>query len=186
MRRYGREFVPWTVATRTFAVRSRLIEIAPHELRSATSVVLSPGTPDAQTLVENTDYALLPVGGAERTGTFLQLRLSAGFTVRSDLLGRFGFAQLQITGAWGAWADATTVAEDIRRAAIETVLSWLDRPSASVAGLQELIDPHRALAPTAQGWDIPLSAHRKLSAYNTPVRRRLSQGCKNWVIPIGH
>ncbi|MBT9154935.1 MAG: hypothetical protein DDT39_01621 [Firmicutes bacterium] len=167
MRRYGREFVPWSVATRIFAVSKRLIDLAPHDLRSATSVVLSPGTPDAQTLVANSDYALLPVGGAERTGTFLQLRLAAGLAVRSDFLERFGLAQLQITGSWGVWADATTVAEDIRRAAIETVLSWLDRPAASVAGLQELGDPHRALAPTAQGWDIPLSAHRKLMPYNT-------------------
>ncbi len=167
MRRYGREFVPWTTATRTFVVQKRLVDLAPHDLRSAASVVLSPGTPDAQTLVANTDYALLPIGGAEGTNTFLQLRLAAGFTVRSESLSRFGFAQLQVTGNWGVWADATTVAEDIRRAAIETVLSWLDRPSASVAGLQELGDPHRALAPTAQGWDIPLSAHRKLSAYNT-------------------
>ncbi len=167
MRRYGREFVPWTVMTRTFAVSKRLLDLAPHDLRSATSVVLHPGTPDARTLAENVDYALLPVGGAERTGTFLQLRLSAGLAVRSDFLERFGVAQLQIAGNWGVWADATTVADDIRRAAIETVLSWLDRPAASVAGLQELSDPHRALAPTAQGWDIPLSAHRKLMPYNT-------------------
>ncbi|MBT9156745.1 MAG: hypothetical protein DDT37_01733 [Firmicutes bacterium] len=167
MRRYGREFVPWSVATRTFAARKRLVDLAPHDLRSVTSAVLSPGTPDAEILVANTDYTLLPIGGAERTGTFLQLRFSNNLTIRSSFLERFGMAQVQIVGNWGVWADATTVAEDIRRAAIETVLSWLDRPSASVAGLQELGDPHRALAPTAQGWDIPLSAHRKLSAYNT-------------------
>ena len=166
MRRYGREFVPHTTAMRTFGLRHHLVDLMPHELRHATSVVLHPESASPRSLIPNVDYVLLPIGAAEQTKTFLQMRVSARVSLSSEMATNFGVAQLQITGSWGAWADATAVAEDVRRAAIETVLSWLDRPAAAMAGIQELGETHRQLAPTAQGWDIPLSAHRKLVIYS--------------------
>lgn len=165
-RRYGRELVPHSVATRVRGVTRWLVDLVPHELRSVTSVVLHPESPSPLTLAVDTDYMLLPVGGAEGTGTFLGLQLSDSLPIDSALVRRFGVARLQIAGQWGAWADATAVAEDVRQAAIETVLSWLDRPAAAMAGVMELGEPQRQMVPTAMGWDLPLSAHRKLAPYS--------------------
>ena len=154
MRRYGREFVPHSTVTRSFRVRHTLVDLAPFDLRSVVSVTLQPG---ARVLTVD-DYWLLPIGGMERTGTFTRLMLRG--VPDGDM------AWLEINGAWGCWADAATVPEDIRRAAIETVASWLDRPAASIAGIVELAEPHLQRPSTATSWDIPASAHRKLQMYS--------------------
>jgi hypothetical protein len=39
---------------------------------------------------------------------------------------KFGYAQLQVRGAWGAW-DTADVHEEVKRACIVTVAAWLDR-----------------------------------------------------------
>lgn len=150
VRRYGREFVPHTTAVRSFRVRHTLVDLAPFDLRAVTAMTLQP----AARVLTTADYWLLPIGGMVRAATFTQVRLR----FEAD-----DFAWLEINGAWGCWADAATVVEDIRRAAIETVASWLDR---GVAPVTELGEPYRALAPTATGWDIPASAHRKLQMYS--------------------
>lgn len=155
MRRYGREFVPHIVATRSFRLRHQLVNLAPFDLRSVTAVTLQP----AARALAAAEYHLLPIGGMERTGTFAQVFL------RSEPPDA-EISWLEINGAWGCWVDAAAVAEDIRRAAIETVASWLDRPAAAIAGIVELSEPHLQRQATATSWDIPASAHRKLQMYS--------------------
>lgn len=155
MRRYGREFVPHTAAaTRSFRVRHTLVDLTPFDLRIVTTITLQPGA----RVLTAADYWLLPIGGMERTGTFTRVML--------QVIPAGDVSWLEINGAWGCWADAATVAEDIRRATIETVASWLDRPAASIAGIVELSEPHLQRPSTATSWDIPASAHRKLQMYS--------------------
>ncbi len=115
MRRYGREFVPHTTASRTYKVARRLVSLAPHDLRSATAVVLHPEATTPQTLIVGVDYTLLPSGGADGTGTFTQLLLAGSVSLASSFMSSFGFAQIRVDGAWGVWAGAATVREDVRR-----------------------------------------------------------------------
>jgi hypothetical protein len=166
-RRYGREFIPQaSAAARTFAARNRYIDLAPFDLRTVTSVVLNPEDSSPSTLTANVDYVLLPIGGSEKTATYTALRLSDYKDLDSSFYQRFGYAQITITGNWGVWADAVNVAEDVNRAAIETVLSWLDRSAASISGYNDSGGSDRAVMPVGSSWDVPFSAHRKLQLYN--------------------
>ena len=166
MVRYGREFVPRIASnTRIFAAHNRWVNFKSFDLRAAASVILHPEGAGARTLTEDEDFTLEPIGGDELTGTYLALRLSQALFLDSDFARRFGKAKLQITGDWGVWADATSVAADVNEAAIETAASWLDRGVLKVTGINALGEPHGATPASAQGWDIPLSAHRKLMPY---------------------
>jgi hypothetical protein len=163
-RRYGREFVPQTNGVaRTFRVNSRYVDLAPYDLASAATIQLNPEDANPLSLVANVDYALMPIGGAEKTTTFLGVRLSDALNIESNFYRNFGFAQLKITGNWGIWADASAVAEDIVEAAIETSVAWLDRPSNDIAIIDS--DPRRTGPAVPQTWDIPASAHRKFQLY---------------------
>lgn len=164
-RRYGREFVPQTAGVaRTFRVNSRYIDLAPYDLASVTTIQLNPEEANPLTLVANIDYALMPIGGAEKTNTFLAVRFSDALNIESNFYRNFGFAQLKITGNWGIWADAPNVAEDINEGAIETAIAWLDRPSNDIA-IIDSADPRRVGPAVPSVWDIPSSAHRKFQLY---------------------
>lgn len=167
MLKYGREFMPQSSAlTRTFRARNRLIDLAPYDLRSVTSVILHPEDSAPETLVASTSYVLLPLDGDRMTSTYLQLRIADDIGLDSDFVARFGFAQVQITGNWGVWANTKDVAADVNRAAVETVLSWLDRPTARIAGIEQLGEPREVVAPAMSTWAIPASANAKLRLYS--------------------
>jgi hypothetical protein len=167
MVRYGREFVPRTDrGVRLFVVRNRWVNLRSFDLRLARRVTLHPGDASAQVLIENQDFILDPIGGDELTGTYLALKISDAVFIGSDYTRKFGKARLQIIGDWGVWNDAVDVAPDIVEAAIETTVSWLDRGVLKVTGANTAGEPHGAAPATTQGWDIPLSAHRKLMLYS--------------------
>lgn len=135
--RCGRELTPKTAAaTRTFQVpaggfgRPRIVDFHRYDLRSATAIRLHPESSSPVTLTANVDYALWPIGGAPLTSTYLGLSLSSYRDTTSDFALRFGYAQLEVAGAWGAW-DTADVPEEVKRACIIAVGSWLDKAVAA-------------------------------------------------------
>lgn len=168
MARYNREFTPQAdAATRTYRVDNGIVDLVAHDLRAATTVTLDPnGTPKVLTV--GTDYKLLPINGSS-LGTFTHVALSRQLTVSSSTTTNFGFGELQILGNFGAFTTAT-VPEDIRRAAVETVGSWIDRAAAAYASQPSLSDHDFAARPDRfSGWGIPATAHRILSQYDRVV-----------------
>jgi hypothetical protein len=125
-------------------------------------VVLDPnGTPIT---LASSDYLLRP---RPLTGTSAMLLISDKVPFTSDFHHHFGFAQVAVTGTWGIWATVADVPVDIQDAAITCVLSWLDRPSANVAGID--VSGTRDGAPVIPNtWDIPAAAHRKFLPYFRP------------------
>lgn len=160
---YGREFMPHATATRTFEVRNRLVSLGAYDLRTVTTMTLHPEATTPTVLTADSDYALMP---AALGGTYSGVRLSGALTLRSsDFAAKFGYAQLEIAGAWGIWATTAEVPADIQEAAVECVCSWLDQPSSVIAGIDS--GDARAVMPgIPQTWDIPASAHRKFMPYN--------------------
>lgn len=168
MARYNREFTPQAdAATRTYRVDNGIVDLVAHDLRAATTVTLDPnGTP--KVLAAGTDYKLLPINGSS-LGTFTHVALSRQLTVSSSTTTNFGFGELQILGNFGAFSTAT-VPEDIRRAAVETVGSWIDRAASQYASQPSLGDQSFAARPDRfSGWGIPATAHRILSQYERVV-----------------
>ena len=175
MRRTRRELTPKTDNTaRQFEVRAPgngkdiIVDLTPYDLRVADLVELHPeATPVV--LSATTHYLLRPVGGHDGTGTYTRMILAQDVSLVSDRAARFGGrALLRITGDWGAWATSE-VADDVRRAAEETVVSWLDRAAGEYqTGITD--DFGRAIEPARQGtWDIPASAWRKLQDFERMV-----------------
>lgn len=155
--RYGREFMPRRTEPRTFPVRSGLVVFDGCDLYSVTSVVLHPESTSPRTLAPNVDYVLRE---AVTLATSDALRLASGTNISSTFAKSFGYAQVTVTGAWGCFATATDVPHDIAEAAIETVLSWLDKPVSDIAAIDSS-DPMRRMPGIGSTWDIPASAHRK-------------------------
>ena len=159
--RYGCEFMPRVTEARTFDVRSRLVELVGSDLRTVTTVVMDPnGTP--RTLVEGTGYVLVP---CRLTGTYTEIRLSDALNFRSEYASRFGMMQIAITGEWGIWGTLADVPADIQEAAVECVLSWMQKPVSDITAIDSSA-PRQIVAGTAQTWDIPASAHRAFQPYN--------------------
>lgn len=161
-RRCARELTPKTAsATRMFRVFPRqhrsgvLVDLAPFDLRTAATVRLHPeGTP--VTLVQNTDYALWPVGGAQPTATYLGIKLSSVLSLESSFSESFGYAQLEVQGAWGAW-DTAEVPEDVKRACIVTVGSWIDK-AMSEYGAEFAEEPRAIQSAIFAGYAVPRGA----------------------------
>ena len=94
----------------------------------------------------------------------------------STFAGSFGFAQLAITGTaaahWGIYANTAAVPDDVRRATVLTVTSWLYRGFDSFAqqgGLQG-VDSDGVIRPDlVMGWPIPSAAHFTFRAFE-PVK----------------
>ena len=158
--RYQREFAPVSGGTRTFSVCSRLIDLAPYDLRSGTLTLHPEET--ATVLVENSDYVLLPQGGARVGGTYQRLRLSSRLVLNSNLYREFGEARLQIAGNWGP----ATIDPAVTRAAVLTVSSWLDRAVAAYA-VNPLADDGREIRPDRfVNYAIPQAAHSILMPWS--------------------
>jgi hypothetical protein len=166
MRETEREFSPATAAaTRRRRVHpdrisggAYLVELAPYDLRSVTAVTLHPEAASPVT-VAAADRLLMPVEATD--GVYTQLLLDAALSLNSDTLTSFGFALVDIAGAWGFAA----VNEDVKQAAIVTVLSWLQRDTAAF-GLQELGDEPRAVQPDLPAnFSLPPAARRLLAPW---------------------
>lgn len=160
--RYQREFVGPSGGTRSFPVTGRLIDLAPYDLRSVGAVTLHPEE-TATVLAANSDYQLRPVGGYRMGGTYLHIRLSSRLELNSTLMREFGEAQLQVAGNWGCFSTGS-VDESVKRAAVITAASWVDRAVADYGMAGE--DP-RELRPDRFGsYAIPFAAHAILSPWS--------------------
>lgn len=154
---YQRELTPKTPsAARTFRVSpsSRIIDLEPYDLRSATSVTL-----EGVVLVADQTYVLY--WPSRRTSTFLGIRIGASVAFNSDFVVEFGYGRLVVNGAWGAW-DTAEVPNAVKRACVITVASWLDR---ALQAYGTDLDEPQVLAPAAAAtWGIPPAARSLLAA----------------------
>jgi hypothetical protein len=171
MRRYEREFIAEGsgTVTRTFPTRARVVRTTPYDLRATpVTVTLHPEDPSPVVLVSGTDYVLdVSVDVARRR----VLRLATGVCIDSAFAQNFGYAQLTVAApiaSWGVFVDTAGVHEDIRRATVITVSSWLDRGIAAYA-IQNIDDPGGIRPDTATGWPIPPAAHAIFRAWMDPV-----------------
>lgn len=164
--RFQREFMPPVTETRTFSVRNRVVFLDGCDLASATAAVLDKGGTSEKTLVAGRDYILDIDDRDFITKTWQVIDLSRQLDISSDMMRDFGFSQIDITGTWGCWADVSAVPADVNAAAIETVLSWMSKPAASIAAAVDS-GGMRDMAPvTPSTWDIPSSAWRKMQPYS--------------------
>lgn len=152
-----REFTPTSAATRIFPVRDCLVDLAPYDLRTVTTMLLHPEESTPTTLTANSDYVLEPLPSV--TGTYTRVRLYEALPFHSTFASRFGFARLSIAGAWGM----ASVPEDVRYAAKQQAATWyrshvsvysqafnpeqggldLERPEALSFPVRRLLDPYR-------------------------------------------
>lgn len=139
----SREFAPATAtATRRFRVDGFNLNLEPYDLRTATTVVLHPEGTSPQTLTAGTDYQLLPIGAPSGTYTSLELSAVLAAIASSTTAFNFGYALLDITGAWGFAA----VPPAVSRACIVTVASWLRKDVTALLDAAEFTD--QGLSPT--------------------------------------
>ena len=158
----GREFM-WTGTkeTRVFDTMSHHVVLVGSDLRNCTTVAMDPnGQP--VTLQASIDYILRPW---RLTGTSTSIRLSDALYLGSDFTRRMNVVQVAVTGDWGIWGDLADVPADINAAAIECVLSWIDKPVSDIAGIDSL-SPRSIMPSLSPMWDIPMSAWRKLQPYS--------------------
>lgn len=121
----GREFADRGNLTRTRRVDGPLVDLAPFDLRTVTTMTLDPnGSPQ---VIAASDYLLLPVGGADGTGTYYQVRLDDAISLEATRMSQFSVGELQIAGAWGA----ATTPSDVSYACVITVGLWIRREVAA-------------------------------------------------------
>ena len=168
-RRYEREFITEVAGStaRTFRVDGGLVPLIPYDIRSTSSLVvkLHPEAASPQTLTLNTDYAVI-----QRTNGW-RIRLGRSLNLCSSFADEFGFAQLEVTGGtsnWGVFANTAGVAEDVKRACILTVGTWLDRATA-VYTFDGVDDAMQMRPDRFTGWPIPAAAHFLLKPWE-PVK----------------
>jgi len=163
-----RELTPQSTAlTRRFRVAyegddlhaGQEVDLAPYDLRSASSVVLHPESSSPTTLVANTDYVLEPLNAPD-TGTYTRLKLSDLLVYSSTFQIGFGYANLDITGNWGAWTT-DTVPQVVREACVDTVRSWMRQNPAAYA-YAEQNDPGMLTPAPAPTFSIPPGAWKKV------------------------
>lgn len=122
MAEIGRELAPASSAlTRTFEVdmNAYWVDLAPYDLRAATTVTLDPnGSP--KTLTANVDYYLEPTG-ADEFGVYTDLVLSRYLAITPQSFFRFGIVEMSITGNWGF----PSVPEIAKKACAVAIKSWL-------------------------------------------------------------
>jgi hypothetical protein len=165
MRRLERELTPKANAIRRFPISlsevdaegCHVVDLAPFDLRSAATVTLHPedASPDVLTASE---YALEPVGAPQ--GSYLRIRLANTISLASEFATRFGYAQLEINGAWGIW-DTADVAPEVREACILTVRSWLRQNPAAYA-FRDNEEPTTLQPVLPVTWEIPFAAMQNL------------------------
>ena len=163
MNEVDREFAPATAsATRRFRVDGLTINLAPYDLRTVTSMSLNPETASPATLTVTTDYQLLPIGGTSG-GTFTSVRLSGllASLFQSSTVFAFGYALLDVNGAWGF----SSVPADVNRACVVTVGSWLRKDVSQLIATGEF-EMGAGLAPQFPStMEIPNAAKRLLGPF---------------------
>jgi len=164
MRETSREFAPQSAAgtARTFRVQQRrIVPFSPYDLQTATAVELHPEQASPQTLVDGTDYDLLPIGAPLSVFSYLLLAEQRTLPrLSSDLVRRFGYAQLRVTGTWGFPA----VPRDVRRACVLTVASWM-RHDVSALGVDDFEEVRQLAPPAPSFYTIPPAALRLLRPF---------------------
>lgn len=162
--RYQREFAPVAgTPTRRFPVFGTHVPLVPRDVLTALTVTLNPESSPV-VLVAGTDYVLKPLSSRSLLGTQNRIQLSPDLSFSSAMARTFGFAQLDITGTWGAAA----VPDDVRRGAALTVASWLSaRISDSSSNLLgDLAQSGRDVRPERfGGFSIPFDAHTIFHPY---------------------
>jgi hypothetical protein len=159
-----REFVATGSATRTFTlpVGHRVLELAPYELRTVTTLRLHPEEAQPETLTATQDYQLLPL--PTRFGTYLKVRFSADLTTLhdGDSAKYFGYSQVSIAGAWGM----ASVPSDVKQAAIIAVASAIrkDIPALDLGDIG-LNEPRQLQPDRPVTYALPASSLRMLSPY---------------------
>lgn len=154
MQETQRELAPATTsATRDFRVSgSNVVDLAPYDLRSATTVTLDPAGA-AQVLVANQDYALMPIGGG-KWSVFTDVKLATGLAVTTAT--GLDVVTLRVAGAWG-FASVPPIAKE---ACVFTVRSWLRRTYPD--GYGAVAEDARGSMPPLMGYAIPLAAKSML------------------------
>ena len=156
-----REFAPATAsATRRLRVDGRIVDLAPWDLRTAATVTLHPEASSPTVLASATEYVLEPVSAV--FGTYTRLRVGQAVSMSSDTMREFGYALLDISGAWGFAAIPT----DVRQATVITVKSWLRRDVAALAFAET--EPGGIQPDTFATYSIPPAARRLLAPYRRP------------------
>lgn len=150
-----REFHATTSATRRLRMNGHLLDLAPYDLRTITTLTLDPaGVPRVLTTA---DYRGLP--SHKPDGTWTELRLSDFLAIETGSWITFGFNEVDVAGAWGF----ATVPADVKEAAIIAIRSWLRRDVSTYAQIDADL---RALAPEAFGtYKLPPASKAMLDPY---------------------
>lgn len=165
MRYCDREFAPAsTSVTRRFKVDrvpGAVIELAPYDLRTTSSVSLNPETSSPVALVATTDYLLEPLQSI--SGTYSRIRLAPASPIYSTVSVKFGYALVDVTGSWGFASVPASVAE----ACMRTVASWMDRAMQGYGGQDSQLGDPRMLYPGSvdSAYGIPSGALRLLAPW---------------------
>jgi len=162
--RYMRDFAPVASATYTFKVIGYMVDLTPHDLRTATTITLDPnGTP---VVLASTQYRLSPSGAESNLGTYTAVVLSRLQNLWSTSVTNYGYTELSILGAWGPAA----LNDDVRRACALTVASWISAKVSTGFQLDDLTSGDATLRPDRfGGFAIPLGAHMILDQYSRPT-----------------
>lgn len=155
-----REFTPTTAATRRFRTDGRLVDLAPYDLRTATTVTFDPvGGPVVMS--STNDYRLQPTHRPD--GVYTELRISDLFAVQTGTWVTFGFNEVDILGDWGF----ATVPADVKEAAVIAIRSWLRRDLSTYAQVDADM---RQLQPEAFGtYKLPPASKAMLDPYRRMV-----------------
>jgi hypothetical protein len=162
MNETDREFAPVTAsATRRIKVDGLTFDLAPYDLRTVTTMTLNPEGASPTVLAAATDYQLQPIGAP--SGTYTSVKLS-GFLASlyaGPSLYTFGYALIDIAGAWGF----ASVPTDVNRACVVTVGSWLRKDVSSLLAGSEF-DVGGGIAPAfPTTMEIPNAAKRLLGSF---------------------
>jgi hypothetical protein len=159
--RYQREFIGPSGGTRTFSARGFLVDLAPYDLRTVTSVTIHPEE-TAQALTVDSDFLLRPQGGFRLGGTYWHIRLSNRVNLSSTVYREFGEARLQVIGDWGCFSTGAVDAS-VKRAAVFTAAAWTDRAVADYGLAGE--EPRELRPDRFATYGIPAAAHAILAPW---------------------
>lgn len=162
-----REFVPTASATRTFQIDigQLKVDLAPYDLRTATTVSLHPESTSPVTLTATSQYQLQPIPSQFGVYTSLRLANNIANIWQSDSARWFGYAQVSIAGAWGF----ATVPTEVKQAAIIAVASAVRRDVPAMDLGDILVDEPRQMGPDRPvNYALPAASLRMLGPYKRP------------------
>lgn len=158
-----REFTPTTNATRIFRldVGQLKVDLAPYDLRTASTVTLHPEQASPITLTATTQYQLQPLPPS--LGVYSSVRLAGNLAnlFQSDSARFFGYAQVSISGDWGF----ASIPTDVRRAAVIAVASAIRRDVPALDLGDVLADPRQMTPDRPINYALPAASLRMLSPF---------------------